>query len=122
MELRVTRFKGMKIDKEKVSKGTSHTIIENRSKSRLNLKKRLNRFNKLVGYSRVHDKNYHFHEKTYESCFLPKIFFKSTERFGKIKDKTSPSASLTPKSKANWGENKKVIKNYLIPACYPTFK
>lgn len=123
MELKVTKLRSSKVLSEKVSKGTSNILSESDKIPRSRIKQVLNKFNKLVGYSSVHNKNYHFHEKTYESCFLPKVFYKSTGRLNRsIKDGNSNSPYRTPLSQMERASTRKVFKNYLLPAYFPTFK
>ena len=119
----MTKLRSSKVLSQKISKGTSNILSESEKIPKTKIKRVLNRFNKLVGYSSVHNKNYHFHEKTYESCFLPKVFYKSSERLNRsIKDVNSNSPSRSPLSIMERASTRKVFKNYLIPAYFPTFK
>jgi hypothetical protein len=122
MELKATRIKQVKADTVKVTRGTGGFIQESRTPT---LKaKGYSNYSKLIAYSRIPNKDHHFHEKTYESTFLPKVFFKSSSRLNRSqKYDFSLSPSLNRSSfLSELGKDRRVTKHYVIPAYFPSFR
>lgn len=117
----------------KISKGKGETLTVTRGTGGLyqdsgaetpNFKKkgRLNQY-RLIPYSRIPNKNFHFHEKTYESTFLPSFFIRSPSRMNRSLKEVhlSPSINRSFFSK-DFHKDTRVAKHYLLPAYFPSFR
>ena len=123
MELKATKIIKSKGETSKVTRGTGAIYQDEGSSSHDFKKKSRSNYDRLIPYSRIPNKNFHFHEKTYESTFLPSFFIRSPSRMNRSLKVVhlSPSINRSFFSK-DFHKDTRVAKHYLLPAYFPSFR